>query len=96
MGRRVVSRADLEKCYYGGCRTIIISRDFIVPPGVMDAARSLGVRFVFVESKEFSDMVSRMCADYGMKDEDIVKEIVSRCSKMLVGDKKAKGLDLEG
>lgn len=94
MGRRLLSRQDLEKCYYAGCKNIIISKNFILPPGVIDLARNLGIRFIYVGTKEFSEMVNSLCVEYGVKDKAIVDEIVKRITSLFEGDK--KGVELEG
>lgn len=95
MGKKLLSRQDLEKCYYAGCRNIIIGKNFILPPGVIDLARNLGIRFIYVGTKEFSEMVDSLCAEYGVKDKAIVDEIVKRITSLFESGKEKK-LELEG
>ncbi|MCS7232492.1 MAG: hypothetical protein N3C62_03315 [Synergistetes bacterium] len=95
MGKKILSKQDVEKCYYGGSKSMIVSRNLIIPPGVMDLARSLGIKFIYVETSEFPNIVSALCAEYGVKDKSVVDEIVKRVIKLFEGER-VKKVELEG
>ncbi len=97
MGKRVLTRRDLEEVYYGGGRTVLLERDCVVPPGVMDLARSLGVRLLRFGTPQFEEALGGMLSDMGLEGEAL-KAVRSRLSELLGGGDGGKkgGLDLEG
>lgn len=96
MGKRVLTNRDLEGFYYGGSRTVLLERDCVVPPGVMDLARSLGIRLLRFGTPEFEEFVGGMFSGMGLKGEAL-EAVRARLNELLGGGGGKKGgLELEG
>lgn len=98
MGKKVLTRSDLECLYFSGSRVLLLERGCIVPPGVADLAKSLGVRLVVFGTPAFEEALRDLLSKMGLSDPKAIEAVLRRVEELLEGGGSGErgSLELEG
>lgn len=91
MGKKIVTRQDIEKWYFEGVKEIYLDHDTILLPGAKDAAMAAGMTVKTRETQEeqIKKVIEECCDDTNLDDsikEKITKTIIAKYMAKMGGE----------
>lgn len=88
MGKKVITKQDVEKWYFAGVKEISLDDDTILLPGAKDTLQTAGIR---IQPKDHGEeqiikAVAKYCTDNGIEEpikEKIIKRAIAKYTAML-------------
>lgn len=95
MGKSVLTKKDVEKCFYEGSRVLFISKDTIILPGAMDLIKSASIKVIRLDDgDELKNYLEEVCIKNGITDEKVCNKILELIRKKL-SEKGGKSVAVE-
>jgi hypothetical protein len=91
MGKKIITRQDVEKWFFEGIKEISLDSDTVVLPGARDTLKRAGIRIRPKGSGEeqIKKAVAEYCTDNGIEDpikEKITKLVIEKYMAKLGGE----------
>ena len=78
MGKKIITKQDVEKWYFEGVAEIYLDQDTILLPGAKDAAMTAGIKVKTrgAQEEQIKKVIEECCNDSGL--DDLIKEKITK------------------
>ncbi|MCG0276156.1 MAG: hypothetical protein L5655_08355 [Thermosediminibacteraceae bacterium] len=83
-GRNILTRKDIERCFYEKSKVLFITKDTIILPGAQDLIKSTDIKIVRVDDDgEMKGYLKECFEKNGITDEEVCNRIVEKIKEKL-------------